>query len=493
MIENFIYLENEMGWFDKNPEIFKPDTPNPEPLSKTKKIILAGSFFFLGILYYAKKEYNRRKAAENLEQFKCQIKRQFVQEEKFNEQMIPQDESTLDKTVPEIINLYENFECQVHKVMTADGYQLELHRILVKNGRKHLPSKQKQSYPVILQHGILADSSNWVLNGGDEKSLAFALSSRGHDVWLSNSRGNKYSKSHERYGSELDEFLDENFWDFTWYEMAKHDVPAVVQHVTKITKLQKVHYIGHSQGTLTMFTALHENNFNIQSKIASFHALCPIAFLENAKAPYRFIANHMPDKIIYQNWKHELLADNVLGKFAKSYIARLVSNKTSGKKTIAGLTSQLSSIPYFLSLFIGFNPHKYCQDKISTIMNHSPSGTSFQNVLHFAQMMREGKLQTFKTNATSQAYEISLENIKESEIYLYVGNEDIFSDGKDVDRLEMILKQEEKGNKVVRMNLEDYDHLSFLYGRDAYFHVYQHIIERIESSLLNRLPDCVQS
>ena len=162
-----------MGWFDKAQITPKPTVP--EPLSKTKKIILAASIFFLGVLYYAKKEYNRRKAAENLEQFKSQIKRQFAQEEKFNEQMIPQDESTIDKKVPEIINMYENFECQIHKVMTADGYQLELHRILVKNGIKHLPSKQKQSYPVILQHGILADSSNWVLNGGDEKSLAFAL------------------------------------------------------------------------------------------------------------------------------------------------------------------------------------------------------------------------------------------------------------------------------------------------------------------------------
>lgn len=458
-----------------------------------------------GAMYFVKKEYDRKKATENLEIFKSQVKRQYLQEKEFKDKEIPQDRSTIDKTVPEIIQIY-GFKCEIHKVTTNDGYQLELHRIIknhdekrresIISSPKNLPSNQKQSYPVILQHGLLADSSNWVINGGDEKSLAFALALRGHDVWLANSRGNKYSKIHDRYGNEF--YMDHNFWNFTWYDMAKNDIPAVINYVCKTTKLPKTHYIGHSQGTLTMLTALHENTNDIQSKIASFHALCPIAFLENSKAPYRFIANNMPNKLIYSEWKDELLADNMLGKTFKSRIASLVSTSSAyryatGTNGIAAAASQLSSIPYFVSLFIGFNPHKYCQDKIATIMNHSPSGTSFQNVLHFAQMMKEGKLQTFKPNLNSQAYEITLENIKDMDIYLYVGAEDIFSDKKDVDRLQEILEKEEKGNKVVRIDLVDYDHASFLYGKDAYFHVYQHIIERIESSLLSRIPECVQS
>jgi lysosomal acid lipase/cholesteryl ester hydrolase len=41
--------------------------------------------------------------------------------------------------------------------------------------------------------------------------------------------------------------------------MAKFDLPAAFSNIAKITG-QKIHYIGHSQGTLIMFIALSERN-----------------------------------------------------------------------------------------------------------------------------------------------------------------------------------------------------------------------------------------
>ena len=63
------------------------------PSEKTIYYILGGIAACTAV-YILKKEWNRRKAAENLEIFKSQIKRQFLQEKDFKEKKIPQDEST---------------------------------------------------------------------------------------------------------------------------------------------------------------------------------------------------------------------------------------------------------------------------------------------------------------------------------------------------------------------------------------------------------------
>lgn len=65
----------------------------------------------------------------------------------------------------ELVEKY-HYNPELHKVVTEDGYILELHRIKGRNAT----SGDVQKPVALVMHGLLADSSVWVLSG-TEKSL----------------------------------------------------------------------------------------------------------------------------------------------------------------------------------------------------------------------------------------------------------------------------------------------------------------------------------
>jgi lysosomal acid lipase/cholesteryl ester hydrolase len=65
--------------------------------------------------------------------------------------------------------------------------------------------------------------------------------------------------------------------------MADFDLPAVFKHVYNSTQ-QKIHYIGHSQGTIQMFIALSKQNPVVEAYIDKYFAFGPVAYVKNAKS-----------------------------------------------------------------------------------------------------------------------------------------------------------------------------------------------------------------
>lgn len=173
-----------------------------------------------------------------------------------------------------------------HTTTTEDGYVLELHRI--PHGINNAGETNKPA--VLLQHGLLSSSADWVNNGGPEKSLGFILADRGYDVWLGNQRGNTWSRKHVSLDPDADK---EKFWDFSWDEIGRYDLPAMIDYIIATTGVDGIFYAGHSQGTTSFFVMASERpEYNDKIKLMS--ALAPVAYM-----------SHL------QNIFVQLLADNV--------------------------------------------------------------------------------------------------------------------------------------------------------------------------------------
>nr|CAD7603736.1 unnamed protein product [Timema genevievae] len=179
-------------------------------------------------------------------------------------------------TAPEIIELH-GYPVETHRIVTEDGYILTLHRIPGSRLSPPRPGKK----PVLLQHGVLSCSVDWIIT---PSGLGYLLADAGYDVWMGNSRGNTYSSSHVELSLE-----DPEFWQFSWHEMGIYDLPATIDYVLEQTAQRKLYYIGHSMGN-TMFYVLCSMRPEYNAKIRAQFSLAPVAFVEHIYSNYQMVA-----------------------------------------------------------------------------------------------------------------------------------------------------------------------------------------------------------
>lgn len=163
--------------------------------------------------------------------------------------------------------------------------------------------------PVLCQHGLLDGSSGFVIMGPGQ-GLAYLLADRGYDVWMGNTRGNRYSRNHVRLNPDGNRRQRREFWDFSWHESGIYDLPAMIDYVLELTNFERLHYIGHSQGTTSFFvmaSSLPEYN----DKIITMQALAPVAFMSNLESPLIRLAstfqNSIHVSILYFTFKLDLV------------------------------------------------------------------------------------------------------------------------------------------------------------------------------------------
>ncbi|XP_063445854.1 gastric triacylglycerol lipase-like [Mytilus trossulus] len=355
----------------------------------------------------------------------------------------------------------KGYPFEEHLVETEDGYILGLHRIPPKHKQGN-----NQSRPVILlQHGLLSCSACWVENLANQ-SLGFILADRGMDVWMGNSRGNTYSKRHKTLKP-----TDEKFWDFTWDEMAKYDLPATVDYIVKTTNSSQIYYAGHSQGTEIIFAELGRNQ-SLAGQIKHFFALAPVATMGNATGPFKTVAPYAQ------------YIDTIFQLFGKGEFLPSSDFISSNAREFCGNDYGSIVCENLIFLLAGYDSTEINRTRIPVYVEEHPAGTSVKKFLHYAQAVLSGKFQMFDygspaanmghyNQTTPPLYDASL---MKNNVSLYSGGNDIIADPTDV---KLLLQQ--LPNIYRHINITTYEHLDFIWATGAKRQCYDDIVLTILS------------
>ena len=100
-----------------------------------------------------------------------------------------------------------------------------MHRI--PGSQKEDENIDRKKAPLLFMHGLADSSTAWVVNTL-EKAPALVAASQGYDVWLGNFRGNKFAKENTKLDPEKNK---DEFWDFSFPEMAKYDAVSMIDYV----------------------------------------------------------------------------------------------------------------------------------------------------------------------------------------------------------------------------------------------------------------------
>lgn len=154
---------------------------------------------------------------------------------------------------------------------------------------------------VFLLHGHLDSSDGWIANG--ERSVPFILAEAGYDVYMGNSRGNKYSTSHVRYNSRT----DTAYWDGCIPDnQAKYDVPAFMEKIKELSNVENLTVLSHSMGARSMILNLELDpeyfgkNINYLVLLSPFTQLNRLTLINKVILEgNNFIDNYFPKQL---NW-----------------------------------------------------------------------------------------------------------------------------------------------------------------------------------------------
>ncbi|XP_025940809.1 lysosomal acid lipase/cholesteryl ester hydrolase-like, partial [Apteryx rowi] len=309
---------------------------------------------------------------------------------------------------------------------------------------------------VFLQHGIAGDSIHWISNLPNN-SLGFILADAGYDVWIGNSRGNTWSLKHKTLRP-----CQKEFWQFSFDEISKYDLPAELYFAMNKTGQKQVYYVGHSEASTAGFIAFSTYP-ELAQRVKVFFALGPVATITYASSPAVRLT-HLPQPLLRLMFGHKgVFHQNELLKRPLTLICRSCG-KACGS---------------ILSYIAGGRTQNLNMSRIDAYAAHYPAGTSVQNIIHWHQLLHADRLQAYDYGAkenmkkynqsTPPVYEIEKMN---TAVAVWSGGRDKFADTKDTAKLLPRITK-----LIYHEDFPDWGHLDFIWGLDATKRMYLKITE----------------
>ena len=357
-----------------------------------------------------------------------------------------------------VLNNYKEFierfghKLEENEVTTEDGYILSLWHLI--------PNFKVDPEKVIfLQPGFLSTGLNYF--GINKKSLAYVLQEKGYDVWIGNNRGCKFSSKHITKDSTKS---NGNYWEYTMDEIVKYDLTSEINYIKKRTGVEKIHFVGYSEGS-TLFLMLYMDNPHfVESSINKFVSIGTVPNLSYIN--------------ITISESFEKICDYL--KLSEPFTKAFKINDY----VRASLIKSVKSNPqYFVKKFKsdGCITDRTNVEGIIQLFSHYPTDTSIYHIYHWEAIQEEKKLVYYSPHSklNDELKEYDLNVIKNWKIRALITRStcDSLSPYNEVTKFINSIKNQ---SLITIFDTQDFAHLDYGLAKSAYQDFYIPLINFLD-------------
>jgi len=312
--------------------------------------------------------------------------------------------------------------------------------------------------PVLILHGFMHSSEAFTIRQRAADSLPLVLNNAGYDVWLGNNRGNRYSHKHITKNPKTDAY-----WDFSLDDMARYDLPSMIDYILAQTGATSLTLVGFSQGTAQGFAYL--SNKTLTSKVNLFIPLAPVIVPRGFANPVvDSLARARPDFIFLLFGKRQLLPSTL---FWRNNLPR---------------ATFVQLIDLALKFLFGWDTSCLSEKEKPLLYSHIYAHASVKTVVQWFQIIQTRKFQMFDDYKSSNVSSFGSESYPGYVLPSYQTAQiktpiACFCGGKDTlpNNSELIASLPK--DRVVEVHIVDkYEHLDFMWASDVAETVYPKIL-----------------
>jgi lysosomal acid lipase/cholesteryl ester hydrolase len=257
---------------------------------------------------------------------------------------------------------------------------------------------------------------------------------------------------------------DPKFWSFSIDQFAFHDIPDSIDYILETTKQPSLSYIGFSQGTAQAFATLSIHP-TLNDKVDVFIALAP------AMSPPGLTTGTVdsfmktsPDVLFLLFGRRSLLSSATMWQaiLYPPIFVRLID--------------------FSLTFLFGWHTKNITPHQKLAAYPHLYSFTSTKSVVHWFQIIRNGKFQMYddeyqapwNVSDGARFYKVArfpTKNIKTPIVMVYGGSDSLVD-------IDIMLK--ELPRHTIAKEIPHYEHLDFLWGEDVATLVFPHVFEALD-------------